>query len=167
MTDCESKIESCYLGEISISTLQKLLGFDQITIYDFSKELINIAIHSKNSDALHIAFCIFDEYVLEEKDFYLLEVFFFDWHDAHEDIVFTASQIENCKLVDFFYKSIFFIPDYLKDDNLRGLARKSFFGLGNNLKCFKAKAYLEFFEKGEDKLLSKYAQEQFLIHKLR
>ncbi|ENW81671.1 hypothetical protein F909_01355 [Acinetobacter sp. ANC 3929] len=158
-------IEACYLGYIKISNLQKELGFDHIDIYDFAKELIRIAEYHKNSDAIHIAFLIFDDYELKEDDFNLLNIFFHDWHDAHEDIVFTVSKIINCKLIDFFYSAIFFIPNYLKDDDCRALARKSFFGLGNNMKCVKAVEYLRKFELGEDELLSGFAKEQFSINR--
>lgn len=76
MTDFEKDIEGCYLGVIPINILKGRLNFRDISDYLFAKELLNIAEKSKNSDAVHVAFLIFDEYELQEDDFGLLDIFF-------------------------------------------------------------------------------------------
>ncbi|MDW5429230.1 hypothetical protein R7J51_23135, partial [Acinetobacter baumannii] len=103
-------MECCYLGVIPVKILKERLNFKDISDYLFAKELLKIAENLRNSDAVHLAFLIFDDYILQEEDFGLLDIFFSDWHDAHEDIVFTVSRIRNCNLVEFFKKAINFIP---------------------------------------------------------
>ncbi|MCM1573604.1 hypothetical protein MWF93_08720 [Acinetobacter baumannii] len=104
MNDFETNIECCYLGVIPVKILKERLNFKDISDYLFAKELLKIAENLRNSDAVHLAFLIFDDYILQEEDFGLLDIFFSDWHDAHEDIVFTVSRIRNCNLVEFFKK---------------------------------------------------------------
>jgi hypothetical protein len=154
-------IEKCYLDKINISTLKNKLGFEKINDYSFAKELINLAISFKNSDAVHIAFMIFDDYPLKEMDFSILEVFFFDWHDAHEDIVFTVSHIKNCKLVDFFLRAIEYVQEYMDEEDHAGLTRKVFFGLGENKTCPKAIESLNQFRLSPNAMLRDFAKEQF------
>lgn len=166
MVNFEKYIEDCYLDKINLYDLQMVLGLAELTNYLFAKKLLDIAEIYQNSDAVHLAFLIFDDYELKEEDFNILDIFFFSWHDAHEDIVFTISKIKNCKLVDFFHKAIFFVPDYLIEDDLKALARKAFFGLGNNIKCPKVVEYLKEFEIGEDELLAQFSREQLSIHML-
>lgn len=101
MNDFETNIECCYLGVIPVKILKERLNFKDISDYLFAKELLKIAENLRNSDAVHLAFLIFDDYILQEEDFGLLDIFFSDWHDAHEDIVFTVSRIRNCNLVEF------------------------------------------------------------------
>lgn len=163
MTDFEKDIEGCYLGVIPINILKGRLNFRDISDYLFAKEILNIAEKSKNSDAVHIAFLIFDEYELQEDDFGLLDIFFSDWHDAHEDIVFTVSRIRNCKLVEFFKNAINFVPSYMMEDDLRVLARKAFFGLGTNIKCPRSLEYLNQYINSSDTILKKFAEEQLVI----
>lgn len=104
MNDFETNIECCYLGVIPVKILKERLNFKDISDYLFAKELLKIAENLRNSDAVHLAFLIFDDYILQEEDFGLLDIFFSDWHDAHEDIVFTVSRIRNCNLVEFLKK---------------------------------------------------------------
>ncbi|RZH12658.1 hypothetical protein [Acinetobacter pittii] len=160
MIDFEKDIESCYLGKVPINILKERLTFKDISHYLFAKELLKIAENIENSDAVHLAFLIFDEYELQEDDFGLLDIFFANWHDAHEDIVFTVSRIRNCKLVEFFNSAIHFVPRYLIEDDLRVLARKVFFGLGTNINCSKSLEYLNNYANSSDIVLKKFAIEQ-------
>ncbi|MDO7436057.1 hypothetical protein Q5X41_04690 [Acinetobacter nosocomialis] len=121
MNDFETNIERCYLGVIPVKILKERLNFKDISDYLFAKELLTIAENLRNSDAVHLAFLIFDDYVLQEEDFGLLDIFFSDWHDAHEDIIFTVSKIRNCNLVEFFKKAINFIPSYMAEDDLHAI----------------------------------------------
>ncbi|EKU39981.1 MULTISPECIES: hypothetical protein [Acinetobacter] len=163
MIDFEKNIEGCYLGGIPINILKERLNFKALSQYLFAKELLKIAQNSKNSEAVHLAFLIFDEHKLQENDFGLLDIFFSDWHDAHEDIVFTVSRIRNCNLVEFFNNAIHFVPSYMMEDDLRGLARKAFFGLGTNIKCPKSMEYLNQYINSSDTILKKFAEEQLVI----
>ncbi|EHU1921695.1 hypothetical protein AXE41_RS01440 [Acinetobacter baumannii] len=164
MKDYEKYIEDCYLGKISIPILKERIGSKDIDEYSFAKQLLKIAKDLKNSDAIHVAFLIFDEYELKEEDFDLLDIFFSHWHDAHEDIAFTVSKIKNCNLVDFFDKAINFIPNYMVDDSARGLARKVFFGLGENISCPNSLECLIKYSTSSDGVLKGFAQEQFQIY---
>ncbi|ACJ42671.1 MULTISPECIES: hypothetical protein [Acinetobacter] len=160
MNDFETNIECCYLGVIPVKILKERLNFKDISDYLFAKELLKIAENLRNSDAVHLAFLIFDDYILQEEDFGLLDIFFSDWHDAHEDIVFTVSRIRNCNLVEFFKKAINFIPSYMVEDDSNAIARKAFFGLGTNINCSKSLEYLNNYANSSDIVLKKFAIEQ-------
>ena len=63
-------------GSNSVKILKERLNFKDISDYLFAKELLKIAENLRNSDAVHLAFLIFDDYILQEEDFGLLDIFF-------------------------------------------------------------------------------------------
>ena len=63
-------------GSNSRKILKERLNFKDISDYLFAKELLKIAENLRNSDAVHLAFLIFDDYILQEEDFGLLDIFF-------------------------------------------------------------------------------------------
>lgn len=124
-------------------------------------ELLKEALVEQDDEKVNAGLTVAFEFTLEKSDYEVVKnIFFQDWHDAHESIIFDMSKIKDCNLIDFFYKAIFFIPEYLELDENRALARKAFFALGNNIQCPKAFQYLQDFLNSTDPLLRSFAEEQ-------
>lgn len=160
-------IEDHVFNRIDIYQLKEILGIsDKFDNQDIGYHLLKIA--EKNYDEfaliLGVGYVFIDKEVLRKDIFsFLKAIYFSEWHHEHENIVSSFANHKGCEYIDFLYETINFIPKYLESDENRAVARRAFFGLGENISCPKSKEYLTGFLNGSDNLLKDFAKEQFEI----
>jgi len=82
-----------------------------------------------------------------------------DWHFNHEDIVSCLDDLRSPRFVEAFYRATQWVPEYLDYDDVRSLATKAIWALGN-IGNSEAKEKLEALTRSDHPVLRREAEYQ-------
>ncbi|MBO3658441.1 hypothetical protein [Acinetobacter haemolyticus] len=163
----KNAIENHVFNKIHKESLKEKLNFSGGSDQELGYLLLQIAKENKDEFAviLGVGYVFLEGADVSHSVWELIsEIYFDEWHAEHENIISSLAKLEGCNCVDFFYKAIYFIPEYLEYDENRALTRRIFFALGKHINCLGVKETLLKFLNCEDELWRSFAKEQLEIY---